>query len=122
MPKLPEAIKPEKYYNKTAIIKATALQVQKDFEVYNYEINLNEQKFDPFKSLIKQTQPLVEDLLKHNPEKFFATLYRIDLKESTVNAFINVEQTQNNIYTLTVAILKREMEKVLIRKWYAGEL
>jgi hypothetical protein len=65
--------------------------------------------------------PVIDYMLEYQTERFWSLLYGIDLNESKVREALFGEDV-NTLQLLTDLILKRELQKVVIRNHYAGRL
>ncbi len=99
----------EKYRHDLEVIRNTARQVAKDFESYGIEIFLPIDEFSAYEDLKAQLIPVIEKLMRKNPEQLSQLLYRIDVNEKQSAAAANAPE-------LAHLILERELIKVITRK------
>ncbi len=99
----------EKYRHDLDVIRNTALQVAKDFEIYGVEISLPADELSAYEELKAQLIPVIEQLMCKNPEQLSQLLYRIDVNEKKSAAASNAPE-------LAHLILERELIKVITRK------
>lgn len=103
----------EKYRHDLEVIRNTALQVAKDFETYGFEVSLPVHELSAYEDLMAQLIPVVDKLMRKNPEQLSQLLYRIDVSEKQSAAASNARE-------LTHLILERELIKVITRKLLSG--
>ena len=106
----------EKYKLDEQIIRETALQVIKDFASFNMDISFPETIDFAYDSLLEQLKPLIDDLMRSNPEKLSALLYHIDIDERKTNTPGLVASQYHE--WLSMMILEREFIKVLTRHYF----
>ena len=114
-----ELINPSKlteYRNKLDIIKRTADQIIKDFEIYSEIISFSGKAETAYVELSDQIRPIVRKLLNKNVSKFVSLLYRIDVEEEKVNEAIS--SGESAVYQITHLILERELLKVVTREYF----
>jgi hypothetical protein len=99
----------EKYRHDLEVIRNTALQVAKDFELYGIEIALPADETHAYESLKAQMIPVIEQWMSQNPERLGQLLYRIDVNEKEYAAAPDAS-------ILAHLILERELIKVITRK------
>lgn len=99
----------EKYRHDLEVIRNTARQVAKDFEAHGIEITMPVDEFSTYEVLKSQLIPVVEKLIRKNPEQLSQLLYRIDISEKQSMAAANSTE-------LAHLILEREFIKVITRK------
>jgi hypothetical protein len=106
------------YFNKPDIIRATAEQIIKDFDMFGLEIKFSGNAYNAYEELFDQIEPHIAKLIDLNPSKFTGILYRIDLSDVQLKKAVeeNVSETFSAI--VTDLIIKRELQKVVIRQHY----
>ena len=109
----------EKYRNDFAIIRETAEQVIKDFNVVGFEITFSGNELSAYEELKGQIEPVLKELFHKNPSQFQNLLYRIDLEERFLNKAIQNTAPVNFSSTLAELVLQREFQKVLTRRFYS---
>ncbi len=109
------------YYNKADLIKKVVLQIEKDFSWFNLDINFEENnELSAYQQLYQQILPLVEELLNDDYPKLLAMLYRIDLDEDYLNRQLKVTPNADTDEIICDLIIKRELQKVIIREIYSS--
>lgn len=105
------------YHHRVEIIRATADQIIKDFEIFGEKIEFSGNTGTAYEELKSQVLPVVARLMRENPEKFLSLLYRIDVSEKTVKE-ISGNREGNFEEIISEVIIERELKKVIIRKYY----
>lgn len=109
---------PSLYINRLDLIKDTANQVIKDFDMFGLEIKFSGNAYNAYEELFDQIQPHIEKLININQQKFFGILYRIDLSEEQIKKAVNDNLSEPFSHIITDLVIKRELQKVVIRKQY----
>ncbi len=109
----------EKYKTDFAIIRETAAQVIKDFNMSGIEITFSGNELLAFNELKDQIKPVLSGLYHDQPEHFRNLLYRIDLDERQLTGILSGNKTSSIEDMLAERILQREFEKVLTRRFFS---
>jgi len=109
----------EKYRNDFAIIRETATQVIKDFNVVGFEITFSGNELAAYEELKNQIEPVLRVLFNKNSAQFQNLLYRIDLEEIFFKEALSNFDQLDFFSTLSERILQREFQKVLTRRFYS---
>ena len=108
----------ECYVCSVELLKEVVSQINKDFQVNGFDVDFTGKGETAYQELTDQLIPVVDYLLEKQPDRFWNLLYNIDLNENSVKkALFGAEE--NSIHQLTDLILKRELQKVVIRRFYA---
>lgn len=105
------------YYSRPEIIRATAEQIAKDFEIFGEKIEFSGNAGTAYEELKSQILPVVTRMMRQNSGKFLSLLYRIDVSEKTVKE-LSGESPEKFEEIVTELIIERELKKVIIRKYY----
>ena len=108
-----------KYFKDTDLLKEVVTQIQKDFEWYNIEIRFSGEKKTPYEELFEQIFPHIDKMIVEEYEKLLNIMYRIDLDEGKINRYLRQNPMADTSEVITDLILKRELQKVVIRKIYS---
>jgi hypothetical protein len=108
-----------KYINRLDLIKITASQITKDFGMFGLEIKFSGSAYSAYEELFDQIEPHIETLIAQNRSKFMGVLYRIDVSEDQVKKAIENNTTEPFSAIITDLIIKRELQKVVIRQHYS---
>lgn len=105
------------YTNHIDLLTLTVEQIKKDFDLYGMEIHFSGNENSAYEELTSQISPYIENLLNSNYEKFLSLLYRIDVPEKKLSQII---MHSNDVKVLEISdlIIKRELQKVVIRTYY----
>lgn len=107
-----------KYFNQLDLIKATADQIKKDFEMFGMEIRFSGNAYNAYEELFDQIEPHIKKLINSNRSKFLGILYRIDLNDDHITKAVNDNSSEPFSEIITDLIIKRELQKVVIRNHY----
>lgn len=105
------------YHKQVEIIRATAEQIIKDFEVFGEKIEFSGNAEAAYGELKSQILPIISRLISGNFEKFLSLLYRIDVSEKSVKEIFQ-DHPQKPEERISEMIIERELKKVIIRKYY----
>lgn len=121
-PIIPKLSELQEYYNRIDLIQKVVEQIQKDFNWFNFDISFGEEKEgeSAYQILYNQILPIVEEMLNDDYPKLLAMLYRIDLEEDFVNRKLKEISNADTDEVITDLIIKRELQKVIIRAQYSS--
>ena len=106
------------YFNRLDLIKDTANQIIKDFEMFGMEIKFSGNAYNAYEELFEQIQPHIEKLINTNQSKFMGIIYRIDISNSQIKKTLTENNSEPFADVITDLIIKRELQKVVIRQHY----
>ncbi|MCW3083392.1 MAG: hypothetical protein JWP12_758 [Bacteroidetes bacterium] len=109
-----------KYFNRLDLVKATALQIIKDFDMFGLEVKFSGNAYNAYEELFEQIEPHIKKLIDSNHSKFMGILYRIDVSDEQVKKAINENSSESFSEIVTDLIIKRELQKVVIRNHYSS--
>ncbi len=109
------------YFNKLDIIKDTANQIIKDFEMFGLEIKFSGNAYNAYQELFEQIEPHIKNLIDTNQSKFMGILYRIDVSDEQIKKTVRENNSESFSEIITDLIIKRELQKVVIRKHYKNQ-
>jgi hypothetical protein len=107
------------YFNRLDFIKDTANQIIKDFDMFGLEIKFSGNQYNAYEELFEQIEPHISKLINTNQSKFMGILYRIDLNDEQLKKAIDENSSEPFSAIITDLIIKRELQKVVIRKHYS---
>jgi hypothetical protein len=107
-----------RYFNKLDLVRETAEQIKKDFEMFGLEIKFSGNTYDAYEELFDQILPHIDRLITSNRSKFMGILYRIDLSDEQVKTAVNNNSSESFPEIITDLIIRRELQKVVIRNHY----
>lgn len=106
------------YHNRIDIIRDTAKQVQKDFEIHGEDIFFSGNPETAYAELYGQLQTIISGLIDENKHKLLSLLYNIDINESIA---VEAASEESPSEAITQLILDRELQKVLTRHYFSRE-
>lgn len=107
-----------KYINRLDLIKDTANQIIKDFDMFGMEIKFSGNAYNAYEELFEQIEPHMNQLINSNQSKFMGILYRIDLSDVQIKKAVEENKSESFSAIVTDLIIKRELQKVVIRDHY----
>ena len=110
------------YFNRLDLIKATAEQIIKDFDMFGLEVKFSGNVYNAYEELFEQIEPHIDKLIRSNQQKFMSILYRIDLSDEQVKKAVESNSTEPFASIVSDLIIKRELQKVVIRSAYKSKL
>jgi hypothetical protein len=108
------------YFNRPDLIKDTASQIIKDFDMFGMEVRFSGNAYNAYEELFDQIEPHIKKLIDSNRSKFMGILYRIDLNDEQVTKAVRENSSEPFSAIITDLIIKRELQKVVIRHHYKG--
>lgn len=109
------------YYNKLELIKDTAAQIIKDFDMFGMEVKFSGSAYNAYEELFDQVHPHIKKLIDSNQSKFMGILYRIDLSDEQIKKAVSENGSEPFSEIVTDLIIKRELQKVVIRNHYKSK-
>lgn len=106
----------EKYRRQISYLRRVVEQIQKDFQIFDFDIRFSGDVEGAYDELFAQIRPIVGELLNSDPERLMNLLYRIDLNETELRRAAG-EQIDFLEY-LVDKILSRELQKVVLREHF----
>jgi septation ring formation regulator EzrA len=111
----------KRYQRSTVLLQDVIAQINKDFRLNGFDVEFSGEGETAYQELTEQLIPVIEYMLEHQTETFWNLVYSIDLNETKVKRILFAqEEVDNAIGQLTDLILKRELQKVVIRHFYSG--
>ena len=108
-----------KYRNDRDIVHKTALQVQKDFATFGFDVQLPVDLHFAYDDLFDQLSPVIRHLLAINATKLYSLLYTIDLSENAIHKGLSEMSDMEIHEAITHLVLERELKKVLTRAYFS---
>lgn len=106
------------YFNKLEIIQETAAQIIKDFEMFGMDVKFSGNAYNAYEELFEQIEPHIRKMVDTNRQKFLGILYRIDVSDIQVKKAVESNSSESFSEIMTDLIIKRELQKVVIRNHY----
>ncbi len=116
---MPQEFSIQPYLQDAEILYQTTEQIKKDFAFFEIEIIFESNSKNGYDALYDEVFPHIKKLLSSSSQKIFSLLYRIDISEAQLKneSQKNKEQTSEEI--ITHLIIKRCLQKVVLRKLYS---
>lgn len=109
------------YFNKLDLIKDTANQIIKDFDMFGVEIKFSGNAYNAYEELFDQIEPHIQQMIHSNQSKFMGILYRIDVSDEQIKKAVNENSSESFSAIVSDLIIKRELQKVVIRNHYKSQ-
>ncbi|MCX6292639.1 MAG: hypothetical protein NT126_12905 [Bacteroidetes bacterium] len=109
----------EKYRKDLEIIRLTAEQIKKDFQLFGHEISFSGNEMTAYAELKDQVTPLLDRLYQDDSIAFQSLLYRIDISEKKYTELLNHASQEEFAWLLADLVIQREFQKVLTRKFFS---
>ncbi len=106
------------YINRLDLIKETANQLIKDFDMFGMEIKFSGNAYNAYDELFEQIEPHINKFINSNQQKFLSILYRIDLSDDQIKKAVAENSSEPFSAIVSDLIIKRELQKVVIRNHY----
>ena len=109
---------PDEYRYDLRILRDTADQIIRDFQMDELRIIFSEDPRLAFDELKFQLIPFIQKILKNNTA-FHALLYRVDIPEKDFRKAMSIENGIPKEEIVAELIIRREFKKVLTRKYFS---
>ena len=109
------------YKNNQLVIEKVAVQIQKDFQLYDEKIEFSGKQESAYDELFLQIKPIILRMLELDSGRFFALLYAIDVDETKVKTVLFGKEQTDVATELTHLILERELLKVITRQLFSQQ-
>ena len=106
------------FLNKEVIIEDLIKQIKKDLGMFGIDLLLPQNSIISYSELLNSLVPNIELLFKEDKNRLFSILYRVDISEKDLETAGKELPNYNQIEIVAHQIIKRELKKVLIRKYY----
>jgi len=110
------------YYKKLDLVRQTAEQIIKDFEIFSEPITFSGNPKTAYDELKSQIAPIISKLMSNNYERLLSVLYRIDVNEKSISEEIYRRNDEEPSSIITDLIIERELKKVVIRRYFKEQL
>src|ERR1035437_1200414 len=97
------------YFNRLDLIKDTANQIIKDFDMFGMEIKFSGNAYNAYEELFEQIEPHIKKLIDTNQQKFMGILYRIDVSDVQIKKAVSKNSSEPFSAIVTDLIIKREL-------------
>jgi hypothetical protein len=103
------------------LVNKVALQVQKDFQLYDEKVEFSGVHETAYGELFEQIKPIIFRMLELDSARFFSLLYRIDVDEIKVKNLLFGHKESDVANEITHLILERELLKVVSRQIFSQQ-
>jgi hypothetical protein len=110
------------HFINSEIIRATARQIIKDFGMSGVELRFSRTPQKAYIELFSRISPIIEKLLDRNIGSFYNLLYRIDISEIQIKKEVSENPDKKFSEVISHLIIKRELQKVVMRKKFGKAL
>lgn len=108
----------QSFFSSEKIIQDLAAQLTKDFGLEDFIVTAPGSSASTFKEFYFQLFPVVEKLHEHHPQKLNMVINRCDISEKQLNRELKKPSHKSYCASLCELIIKRELQKVVIRNMY----
>lgn len=107
------------YLQNAEILQLTAEQIKKDFSFFDLILDIENIALNEYDLIYRQVLQQIKKLLSASSQKIYALLYRIDISEAQLKKEAQQHQEQAPEEIITHLIIKRCLQKVVLRKLYS---
>jgi len=100
------------------IIEQTVQQIVKDFSMFGMDIYFSGNMTLAYNEVFRQLSGFMEMLIVHDFHKLLALLYQIDLNDQIIVEEENENPDIPRHELMSELIIERELQKVVMRKYY----
>ncbi len=86
--------------------------------MFGLEVKFSGNAYNAYEELFDQIEPHIKKMVDSNRQKFLGILYHIDLSDEQVKKAVESNSTEPFSEIMTDLIIKRELQKVVIRNHY----
>lgn len=112
---------PEKYRYDLEIVRKTAEQIVRDFNIKGFEIIFSGNSLNAFEELKAQITPVIGKLFSDDRASFQSLLYRIDISEKDYKQTLSLFPSEEFQKELSELVIRREFQKVITRKYFSDK-
>jgi hypothetical protein len=107
------------YFERELLVSETAAQIIKDFEQFNLPVAFSGNVLTAYAELHSQLTLHLQGLLSKQAGVLMNLLYKIDVNEMQAQSVFGITQLSERADALSKLIIKRELQKVVIRNYYS---
>ena len=104
--------------NNKDLFEAFKLQLAKDFVQSNFEAGFVQALEPAYASIHEKIMVELQRNEKRADYNLMQLLYRVDISEAQLNKYLNQANNENHLGTIAELIIKRVLQKVVIRQYY----
>ncbi len=100
------------YLNRLDLIKDTANQIIKDFDMFGMDIKFSGNSYNAYEELFDQIEPHINKLISNNQSKFMGIMYRIDISDIQIKKAVeeNASESFSEIITDLIIISSYQIQ------------
>lgn len=103
------------------LFDAFKMQLAKDFEQSNFPIDFIKTLEPDYASIHKKIMGELQRNENRADSTLMQLLYRIDISEAQLKKYLNRDKNENHLSIIAELIIKRVLQKVVIKKHYKVE-
>lgn len=107
-----------KHADKAELLKDVALQLEKDLNRSGIKTDWTEDEVSDSRRIIENLREILHTLYETDRAKLSAIMYSVDLSEREISRQLNRPNAMEMPEELAILILKRVLQKVVLRKYY----
>lgn len=107
-----------KHANKAELLKEVAIQLEKDLNRSGIKTDWTEEEHVNPQIVIENLRDILHELYQTDRTKLSAIMYTVDLSKSQISKSINRPNALDMPEELAILILKRVLQKVVLRNYY----
>ena len=104
--------------NSKHLFDAFKLQLTKDFEQSNFQADFISLLDPDYASIHEKLVHELQRAEKRADSNLMQLLYRIDISEFQLKKYLNEQRNENHLSTIAELIIKRVLQKVVIKEYY----
>jgi hypothetical protein len=97
---------------------AFKIQLAKDFEQSNFQADFIKSLEPDYTSIQEKLVNELQRSEKRTDSNLMTLLYRIDISEAQLKKYLNEHSNENHLTTIAELIIKRVLQKVVIKQYY----
>lgn len=109
------------YLNNASIVKRTAEQIMKDFNMFGITITFSGNTNNAYQELLDQLVSQISTLLSTNNKKLLSVLYQVDISERDINKSHADLPHYNDVEIIGHQIIIRELKKILTYDYFKAQ-
>lgn len=108
----------DRHPDKQELLREVAIQLEKDLNRSGIKTNWREDELADSRMLVENLHIILQELYATDRQKLSAIMYTVDLSEKQISRQINRPNAGEMPDELAVLILKRVLQKVVLRRYY----
>lgn len=107
-----------KHADKAQLLKDVAIQIEKDLNRAGIKTGWTDEEITDSRMVIENLREILHNLYETDRGKLSAIMYSVDLSEREISRQLNRPNAREMPEELAILILKRVLQKVVLRKYY----